>query len=79
VVFFSVKNIDLISVRQKYNYKEHDRKTPIETDANFRWMRSSLLASVEFQTTETYSNLDLTKVKYSTYKHSREENLKVVE
>jgi hypothetical protein len=39
-------------------------------------MRSSLLASVEemeFQTTEAYSNLDLTKVKYSTYKHSREE------
>jgi hypothetical protein len=45
---------------------------------NFCWMRSSLLASVdviEFQTTEAYSNLDLTEVKYSTYKHSREENL----
>jgi hypothetical protein len=24
---------------------------------------------------QAYSNLDLTKVKYSTYKHSREENL----
>jgi hypothetical protein len=45
-------------------------------------MRSSLLASVdviEFQTTEAYSNLDLTNVKYSTYKQSREENLKVME
>jgi hypothetical protein len=29
----------------------------------------------EFQTTEAYSNLDLTKVKQSTYKHSMEENL----
>jgi hypothetical protein len=39
-------------------------------------MRSSLLASVdviEFHTTEAYSNLGLTKVKYKTYKHSREE------
>jgi hypothetical protein len=26
-----------------------------------------------FQTTEAYSNLDLTKAKYSIYKHSREE------
>jgi hypothetical protein len=45
-------------------------------------MRSSLLASVdtiEFQTTEAYSNLDLTKIKYSTYKHYRERNLKVME
>jgi hypothetical protein len=45
-------------------------------------MRSSLLASVdviEFQTTEAYSNLDLTNVKYSTYKQSREDNLKVME
>jgi hypothetical protein len=45
-------------------------------------MRLSFLASVdviEFQTTEAYSNLDLTNVKYSTYKQSREENLKVTE
>jgi hypothetical protein len=45
-------------------------------------MRSSFLASVdviEFQTTEAYSNLDLTNVKYSTCKQSREEDLKVVE
>jgi hypothetical protein len=45
-------------------------------------MRSSLLASVdvrEFQTIEAYSNLDLTNVKYSTYKLSREEYLKVIE
>jgi hypothetical protein len=43
-------------------------------------MRSRFLASVdviEFQTTEAYSNLDLTNVKYSTYKQSKEENLKV--
>jgi hypothetical protein len=29
----------------------------------------------EFQTTEAYSDFDLTKVKYRTYQHSREENL----
>jgi hypothetical protein len=46
-----------------------------QTDVNFCWMRSSILASVdviEFHTTEAYSNLGLTKVKYETYKHSRE-------
>jgi hypothetical protein len=45
-------------------------------------MGSRVLASAdvtEFQTTEAYSNLDLSKVKYSTYKQSREENLKVME
>jgi hypothetical protein len=45
-------------------------------------MRSSFLASVdvtEFQTTEACSNLDLTNIKYSTYKQSKEENLKVME
>jgi hypothetical protein len=45
-------------------------------------MRSSLLTTVdviEFQTTEAYSNLDLTNVKYSTYKQSREENLRARE
>jgi hypothetical protein len=45
-------------------------------------MRSSLLASVhviEFYTTEAYSKLGLTKVKYKTYKHSREEKLQVIE
>jgi hypothetical protein len=45
-------------------------------------MGSSLLASVdvtEFQTTEAYSNLDLTNVKYSIYKHSTEENMWVIE
>jgi hypothetical protein len=43
-------------------------------------MHSSLLASVviiEFQTTEAYSSLDLTKVKYNIYRQSREENEKV--
>jgi hypothetical protein len=41
-------------------------------------MRSSLLASVdviEFHTTEAYSNLGLTEVKYKTYKLSREKSL----
>jgi hypothetical protein len=28
---------------------------------------------IEFHTTEAYSNLGLTKVKYKTYKHSKEE------
>jgi hypothetical protein len=53
-------------------------KTIKQTDVNFCWMRSSLLASVdviEFHTTEAYSYLDLIKVKYKTYKHSREERL----
>jgi hypothetical protein len=47
-------------------------------DANFCWMHSSLLASadmIELRTTKAYSNLDLIKKKYSTYRHSREENL----
>jgi hypothetical protein len=38
-------------------------------------MRSRFLALVDvikFHTTEAYSNTDLTKVKYKTYKHSRE-------
>jgi hypothetical protein len=41
-------------------------------------MHSSLLAPVdviEFHTTEAYSNLGLTKVRYKTYKYSREEKL----
>jgi hypothetical protein len=41
-------------------------------------MHASLLASVdviELYTTEAYYNLDLTKVKYKTYKHSREEKM----
>jgi hypothetical protein len=49
-------------------------------DANFCWKSSSLLASVdvtELKTTDT--NMDLTKVKYSTYKHSREKALYVME
>jgi hypothetical protein len=40
------------------------------------------LASVDvtkFQTTEAYSNLDLTNVNYGKLKQSREENLKVME
>jgi hypothetical protein len=47
---------------------------------NFRWMRSSLFASVdvmEFQTTEAYSTLALTKVEYNTNMHSRVEKLNV--
>jgi hypothetical protein len=45
-------------------------------------MHSSLLASVdmiEFHTSEAYSNLYVTKVKYSTYRKSIEENLNVIE
>jgi hypothetical protein len=45
-------------------------------------MSSSLLAlvdAIEFQITEAYSTLDLANVKYSTYKQSREETLKVME
>jgi hypothetical protein len=35
----------------------------------------TIKANGEFHTTEAYSNLGLTKVKYKTYKHSREEKL----
>jgi hypothetical protein len=58
------------------------REKTIETDVNFCWMYSSMLTSVdviEFRTTEAYSNLGLTNVKYSTYKQSRGEKLKVIE
>jgi hypothetical protein len=50
-------------------YKEYDGKPNKQADVNFCWMRSSLLASVDvigFHTTEAYSNLELTKVKYRT-------------
>jgi hypothetical protein len=51
-------------------------------DPNFRWMRSRLTASVnviKLRTTEAYSNLNLTDVKYSTSEQSGEENLQVME
>lgn len=52
------------------------------TEENFCWMLSSLMALVdmiEIQNTEAYSILDLTNIKYSIYKQSRDENLKIVE
>jgi hypothetical protein len=45
-------------------------------------MRSSFVESVdviEFQTTEAYSNLSLTKAVYNESRQSKEENLKVIE
>jgi hypothetical protein len=81
VVSFYVKNVYLISIRQSGTIKNMREKTT-EKEANFCWMRSNVLASVdvrEFQTTEPYSNLHLTNVKYSIYKQPREENLKVME
>jgi hypothetical protein len=54
----------------------------MEMDDNFCWLQQSVLASedlIEFQTTQTYPNLDITSVKYNTYKKSREENVKVME
>jgi hypothetical protein len=53
-------------------------KTIKQINANFCWMCSSLLASVnmtEFQTAEAYSSLDLPKVKCSMQGNSREEKL----
>jgi hypothetical protein len=41
-----------------------------ERAANFCWMLSSFLASIfvlEFQTTELYSRVDLTRIKYNIY------------
>jgi hypothetical protein len=58
------------------------REKTIERDGRTLWMCSSMLAPVdmiEFQTTEAYSVLVLSNVKYSTYKQSREENVKVME
>jgi hypothetical protein len=64
-----VNTVDIISLRHQCKYMEHKGKndTNRQTDANFCWMRSSLLAAVdviEFQTTEAYYNLDLIKVSY---------------
>jgi hypothetical protein len=50
------------------------KETIITRAANFCSMRSSLVVVIEFQTTETYSSFDLTKVKYNIYRQSREEN-----
>jgi hypothetical protein len=64
----------IIRTWEKNQYKQ--------TDANFCSLHSSLLIRVdvtEFQTTDAYSNLDLTNVKYSMYVQPREENLKVAE
>jgi hypothetical protein len=74
----------LLSVTQKCSSKEHDGggKRQTQTEANFCWMRSSLVASVnviEFKISEAYSNLHLTNVKYTTYRYSREETVKVME
>jgi hypothetical protein len=44
--------------------------------ANLCYMLSILWASydvIEFQTTDAYSNIDLTNVEYNMYTHSREE------
>jgi hypothetical protein len=43
--------------------------------ANFCWIRSSFLASVdatEFQTTETYSSVDLIDIKYNMFINTRD-------
>jgi hypothetical protein len=60
----------------------HIRKNLLwQRAANFLCMRSSLLESVlvtEFQTTEAYSNFDLTKAKYSVNKLSMVEKEKVI-
>jgi hypothetical protein len=58
-------NVDLISLKWKYIYKEHEGKHD-----RIRWTQTSaghpqILASVdviEFKTTEAYSNFDLTNV-----------------
>jgi hypothetical protein len=79
-----VEDVDLIYLRRKYNYKKHEGKTDKNTRTQNLLDALKLLAPVdviEFQTTEAYSNLDLTNAKYSTYmcKQSREGNLKVVD
>jgi hypothetical protein len=51
-------------------------------NTNFCCIHPSLLASVdvtELQTTEACYSLDRTNIKYSIFKQSREENLKVME
>jgi hypothetical protein len=60
------------------------RENTIKTDGCKLLLDALKLAGIsrdviEFQTTEACSNLDLTDVKYSTYKQPREEHLKVME
>jgi hypothetical protein len=61
----------------KHNFNEtEEKKTLKHRDANFCWMRSSLLVSAVvtlFRTGEAYSKTDLTKVKYNDNKLSRVE------
>jgi hypothetical protein len=57
-------------------------KETIRTEgADFRWMCFTLLASVditEFITTNAYSSLDLTRVKYNVNIDSRDEKMKAM-
>jgi hypothetical protein len=77
-----VENVRLISLRQKYNYKEHEGKT-IETDGSKLLLDELKLISIgrrdRIPNYRGALDLDLTNVKYSTYKQCREENLKVME
>jgi hypothetical protein len=74
--------MDLNSLKHTYNYRVLEGKDDRQKDAHFCWMCSSFLASAdvtEVPTSETYSNSDGTNVRYNTYKHFREENLKVMD
>jgi hypothetical protein len=82
-VFFYVRKVDLIFQR-KSTTVWNMREKAIKTDGRKLLLNTFELVGISgryksSKTTEAHSNLDLTEVKYRTYKHSSEENLYVME
>jgi hypothetical protein len=70
----------LIVLKHEYNVIDIRKETLKKRAADFCRMCSSLLAIAdirEFETTEVYSSLDITRVKYNMYIHPRDEQEKV--
>jgi hypothetical protein len=65
-VSFYIKNVDLISLKQKYNY-ENIREKTIETEGHKCLLNMLKLVGIsrcdEFRTKDAYINLALTNVK----------------
>jgi hypothetical protein len=78
-----IENVDLIYLRQKYNYKEHEEeKKTIETDRGKPLLNALKLVGISrrdrIPNCRGIFQLDLASEKYSTYEKSREENLKIM-
>jgi hypothetical protein len=74
-VSFYVMNVDLISLRQKYNYKEHERTKPIETDGRKLILDALKLIAISGRDKSSKQPRHIPtwpRLKYNTYKHSRE-------